>query len=220
MTNEFIREVDEEYRRDRVMQIWSRFSGVIIAVAILIVAAVGGWRYWQHVERSRAEAAALRYSEALNLDREGKASDAEKVLEDLARQDSGGYRALAKLRLASLLAQRDPAEGEKAFTALASDGELKPVLQDYARLRGAMITLDRDPAAAQAPLERLASETNPWRHSARELLGLAALKRGDFDAASKWFDAIAADRETPSGLRGRLEIYTALAAGGPVQVTQ
>jgi hypothetical protein len=49
------------------------------------------------------------------------------------------------------------------------------------------------------------------------LLGLAGLKRNDFDAAGRWFDQIAADRETPAGLRGRLEIYTALAAGGPVQ---
>jgi hypothetical protein len=69
-------------------------------------------------------------------------------------------------------------------------------------------------------LERLASPTNPWRHSARELLGLSGLKAGDYDVAGRWFDQIAADRETPQALRQRLEIYTAVVAGGPVQTTQ
>jgi hypothetical protein len=91
-------------------------------------------------------------------------------------------------------------------------------MQDLARLRGAMIRLDLpDQGSAMRDLERLSAPTNPWRHTARELLGLAALKRGDFDAAGRAFDQIATDRDTPSGLRGRLEIYTALAAGGPVQ---
>ena len=40
------------------------------------------------------------------------------------------------------------------------------------------------------------------------------------DYAGRWFDQIAADRETPASLRQRLETYTALVAGGPVQVTQ
>jgi hypothetical protein len=66
----------------------------------------------------------------------------------------------------------------------------------------------------------MATPTNPWRHSARELLGLSGLKAGDLEFAGRWFDQIAADRETPAGLRQRLEVYTALVAGGPVQVTQ
>jgi hypothetical protein len=69
-------------------------------------------------------------------------------------------------------------------------------------------------------LERLAAPTNPWRHTARELLGLAGLKRGDYEAAGRWFEQIAADRDTPAGLRSRIEIYMALVAGGPVQPTQ
>ena len=68
--------------------------------------------------------------------------------------------------------------------------------------------------------EPLAAPTKAWRHSARELLGLSGLKAGDMDYAGRWFDQIAADRETPSALRQRLAVYTALVAGGPVQATQ
>ena len=52
------------------------------------------------------------------------------------------------------------------------------------------------------------------------MLGLTALKRGEYEAAGRWFDQIAADSDTPQGLRQRLEVYEALATGGPVAVTE
>ena len=80
-----------------------------------------------------------------------------------------------------------------------------------------MLRLDTDPAAAAAALEELAVPDNAYRHSAREALGLAALRRDNYDEAGRWFDEMAADPDTPSGLRGRLEIYSALVAAGPVE---
>jgi hypothetical protein len=218
---DFIREVDEEYRRDRIMQIWKRYSAVIVGVAILLVAGVGGWRYWQHVQAQRAEAAAVRYEEALRLAREGKSQDAEGALEAIAKDAPQGYQMLSRFRLAAELGKEKPEDGAKAYDALASDSRVEPVMQDLARLRAAMLRMESpDPAAVQPALERLASPTNVWRHSARELLGLLALKRGDYDAAGRWFDQIAADRDAPQALRSRLEVYSSLVAGGPVQTTQ
>jgi hypothetical protein len=218
---DFIREVDEEYRRDRIMEVWKRYSGVIVGVIILVVAAVGGWRYWQYAERQRAEAAAVRYEDALRLARDGKSEEAERALEALAKDAPQGYQTLSRFRLAAELGRQNPEEGAKAYDALANDGSIDPLMQDLARLRAAMLRMDTaDAAAVQPALERLAAPTGVWRHTARELLGLAAMKRGDYDAAGRWFDQIAADRDTPQGLRGRLELYTSLVAGGPVQTTQ
>jgi hypothetical protein len=217
---DFIREVDEEYRRDRIMAIWKRYSGVIVGVIVLVVAGVGGWRYWQHMERQRAEAAAVRYEEAVRLAREGKGDEAEQRFAALAKEAPPGYQTLSRFRLAAEQGRQNADAGAKAYDALAADGGVEPVMQDLARLRAAMLRIDTaDPAAVQPSLERLATPTNVWRHTARELLGLSALKRGDYDAAGRWFDQIAADRDTPQGLRGRLELYTSLVAGGPVQTT-
>lgn len=219
--DQFIREVDEEYRRERIAAIWRRFGGLIVGLAILLVAAVGGWRYWQHVERGRAEAASGRYQDAVQFARDGKSAEAEKDLRALGADGPDGYRVLARIRLAAEQATADAAAGAKAFDALAADATVPGSFQDLARLRAAMIRLGTPEAeAGQKALEGIAAPTNPFRHTAREMLGLAALKRGDYEGAGRWFDAIAADRATPSGLRGRLEIYSALVAGGPVQATQ
>ena len=161
-SNEFFREVDEEYRRDRIMQIWTRHSGLIIAALVLLIAAVGGWRYWQHVERTRAEAAGSRYEEAVSLAREKKTEEAEKALEAVAKEAPGGYRLLARFRLAAELGQKNPNEGAKAYDALAADAAVNGVWQDLARLRAAMLRFDTAEASAIRPaLERLAAPTEP-----------------------------------------------------------
>ena len=219
--DEFIREVDEDYRRERLAAIWRRYSGLIVGVLVLIVAGVGGWRFYEHRELQRAEAASASYDNAVKLARDGKDADAARDLEALTKDAPAGYRLLSRFRLAAETGRQSGDAGAKAFDALAEDPAVDGSLRDLARLRAAMLRLDGGDAAAAVPaLERLSSPTNSWRHTARELLGLAALKKGDTEGASRWFDQIAQDRETPSGLRGRLEVYVALAAGGPVQVTQ
>lgn len=219
--DEFIREVDEEYRRDQVAQIWKRYNGLIIGAAALVVASVGGWRYWEHMQETRSQAAAVRYEDALRLSREDKGQEAQSNLESLMKDDSAGYALLARFRLAAELGRQNPENGASAYDSLASDGTVSPLWQDLARLRAAWLRLDTaEPTKVRPTLERLAVPTNAWRHSARELLGLSGLKAGDMDYAGRWFDQIAADRETPPALRQRLAVYTALVAGGPVQATQ
>lgn len=222
MTDEFIREVDDEYRRQRIAEIWARYGLAIVVLAVLLVGGVGGWRYWQHLESQKAEAASTRFEDAVGLARDGKGEEAEAVLRQMSADGPAGYALLARFRLAAELGQGDAEAGAKAYDALASDGVTDQAMRDLARLRAASLRLGTgDGAAGSRELEGMAVPGNPWRHTARELLGLAALKRGDFDGAGRWFDGIAADRETPTNLRGRLEIYTALAAGGPVvQTTQ
>ena len=139
---DFIREVDEEYRRDRIMAIWKRYSGVIVGVIVLVVAGVGGWRYWQHMERQRAEAAAVRYEEAVRLAREGKSDEAEQRLAALAKEAPPGYQTLSRFRLAAEQGRQNADEGAKAYDALAADGGVEPVMQDLARLRAAMLRID------------------------------------------------------------------------------
>lgn len=219
--NEFIREVNEDYRRDQVAEIWRRYSGLIIALAVLIVASVGGWRYWQHVERERAEAASEQFETANRLAKDGKGGEAEKAFEAIETGGPAGYRLLAQFRSATETAKRDSVAGAAEYDKLGSDTRLGEGLRDLARLRAALLRLDgADPATALASLQGLAAPTGAFRHTAREMLGLVALKRGEFDAAGRWFDQITADPQTPQNLRQRIEVYAALVAGGPVAVTE
>lgn len=219
MTDIF-REIEEELRRDKAADFWKRYGNVAIGAAILIVVATGGWRFWQHRELQKAEEAGARYEQALDLSREGKGEDAEKALEGLLKDTPAGYQMLARFRLAAEAGKRNAEAGAAAFDALAADASVGATLQDLARLRAATLRFDSmDAKALAAKLEPLASPTNPWRNSARELLGVAALKAGDYEAAGRWFDQIVSDREAPGGVRQRAELYLGLVRGGPVTKT-
>ncbi len=218
--NEFFREVDEEFRRDQVARFWKRWSGLLIGLALVVVAGVGGWRYWQYLEDTRAQDAAARFYEAQQQIAEGNTAQGQERLEELALEEHAGYAALARLRLAASLGAQDPVAGARAYEELAGDTTVPATMRDLARLRAALLLLDSDFDNAAATLQGLAAPANPFRHTAREALGVAALNRGDYDAAGTWFDQVAADAETPSALRDRLEIYSALVAAGPLQATQ
>lgn len=216
MTDIF-REIEEDLRRDRITRIWERHGSLIVALAAAIVLAVAGWRYWAHSRDMAAAAMGARFEQAIDLARAGKSAEAEKALEGIIADATSGYDTLARFRLAAETGKRDPRQGVAAFEAIAGDPSVSETLQGLARLRGAMLILDAaDPQDAAKRLETLAAPTNPWRHTARELLGLATLKAGDYDAAGRWFDQIAVDAETPATLRQRSQLYLALVRAGPV----
>ena len=72
----FIREVNDEIRREQAQALWDRFGPAILGLAILVVlgtAAFVGYRYW---DESRANRSGDAFSQALKLANDGKSDDA------------------------------------------------------------------------------------------------------------------------------------------------
>ena len=218
--NEFFREVDEDFRRDQVAKFWKRWGGLIVGAVVIVIVSVAGWRYWEYLETTRAQDAAARFYEAQQQIAQNNTASGQALLEELAASSRGDYVLLARFRLAAARGAQDPDAGALAYDALAEDVSVPANFRDLARLRAALLRLDTQFEIAAAQLQSLATPDSPYRHTAREALGLAALNRGDYDAAGNWFDQLAIDAETPQALRGRLEIYSALVAAGPLQPIQ
>ena len=70
-------EVDEEVRRERLEQLWTRHRFSLIALAIVVVAGVGGWRGYQWWEAKKAAEAGAQFEAALALAEQGKHEEAE-----------------------------------------------------------------------------------------------------------------------------------------------
>ncbi|GGK22774.1 tetratricopeptide repeat protein [Salinarimonas ramus] len=214
--DQFTREVDEEYRRAQMAALWKRFGSLIVSVLVVVIVGVAGYTWWEARETQRAEAASLALYEASSLSADGRTDEARAVLDGLVEEAPGATAILARLRLAALSAQTDTAAGVAAYEAIAADTSAPAVLRDLARLRAALLQIDSAPDTALPVLQSLAAGEGAFRHTAREQLGLAALDRGDYDAAGEWFDQIAVDPQTPGALRQRLAIYSALVAAGPL----
>jgi hypothetical protein len=219
MSDNFLREIDEEVRRDKAADLWKKYGNLVIVLLALLVVAVGGWRFWQYRQEQAAHAVSARLEESLKASRENRGEDAEKTLTDLAKEGSDGYRLVASFRLAAEAARREPADGARAFDALANDATVEQVFRDLARIRSNLLKVDSVPyAEIRAAVEPLAAPAGTWRHTAREILGLSALKGGNLDEAGRWFDQIVVDPQAPQGLRQRADLYLGLVKAGAVEI--
>ena len=209
--SEFYDEVDEEVRREQLKKLWDKYSIYIIAAALLIIAAVAGWRGYQYVEAKKAAVASAAFNHAIELSEQGKHQEAEKAFADLVAKAPYGYRLLSRFRLAGEVATHDPKAAAKMFDDLAADSSIGAEQQDLARIRAAGLLVDS--ATYPEMKQRLEPETVPeaaFRNSARELLALSAYRANDTSAARVWTEQILADTDTPPSLRSRAQALQAL----------
>jgi hypothetical protein len=209
--SELFSEVDEEVRRDQLKKLWERYSIYIVAGALLIIAAVGGWRGYQYLEAKKAAEAGAAFDKAIELAEQNKHAEAETAFTELAAKAPSGYRMLARLRAAAEAANRDPKAAAKLYDEIAADRSVGTPEQDLAKIRAAGLLLET--ASYPNLLQRLEAATAPgatFRHTARELLALSAWRANDAGAARQWLDLIANDGETPPSLRSRAEALQAL----------
>lgn len=205
-------EIDEEVRREQFRKLWERYGYLIIAVAVLFVLGVGGWQGYQYWRDKQAAQFGAQFTAAAELAEKGKHAEAEKAFAEIAQKGTTGYRVLAKLREAGEIEQRDPKAATAAYDDIAKDSSAGQPLQDFAAVRAGMLMVDKAPLAeVDQRLAPLATGSGPFRHSAREMLAVAAWKANDFVAMRKWVKMVHDDPDTPPDLRQRVDILTALA---------
>ena len=201
----FYREVDEELRKEQMASAWKRYGWLMVGGFVLLIAAIGGFIYWQQ----RQEARQGEYGEQLTgLFDDIQANNTKGVgpkLDAIAAEGGPGYRAAALLSKADVAIQegRD-AEALAAFKAVAGDEEIARPYRDLALVRQTALEFDAlPPATVVTRLQPLAVAGNPWFGSAGEMVALAHLKANQPRLAAPIFAAMAKDEAVPPSIRSR-----------------
>jgi hypothetical protein len=208
------REIDEELRREQLLKLWDKYGTFILGAVLLVIVGVGGWKYYEGRVQQASEAASTQFLVALSEFGAKRSEEAQKSLQDLVANAPPGYAALARLRLAA----NDGAQGSTldavaAYDRIARDEAVDPILQDFARLQIAMLKFDTITfPELRNQLSPLANDRNPWRFSARELLGMGAARGGaEFaEEARGHFQRLLKDRSAPPGVAERARVMLAL----------
>jgi hypothetical protein len=211
----FIREVNEEYRQDQAKALFDKYGFWAIGVAIIVIIAVVGWRGYAYWQSKEAAASGDAFSKALILADQGKTDEAIKALDALEKSGHGAYPVLARMRVATALADKGDYKGAVAgFDQVAGNKSVAQSVRDIASLRAAYLLVDHGSYSDVAKrAEALTDDTNPLRFSAREALGLAAWKDGKSADALKLFDEISGDPTAPAGARQRADLMAELIRG-------
>lgn len=204
MSDELFREVDEEVRQEQYLQLWKKYGIYIAGAVFLVVAATVAYVAWRdHQESVRAaDGERLLSAIAVSADKPDEALD---QFTKLAADGTAGYRLLARLREAAVLAEKGDARGAvKVYDGVAADTEQDQMYRDLAKVLAVahgMSTMNR--SEIETRLKPVAVDGNPWRYSARELIATAIMAAGDTAAARDAFQKLVDDANAPAGVRAR-----------------
>lgn len=219
--SEFLREVDEDYRRDQLVKLWRQFGPWVIGAAILTVVAVGATKYWDsHVASIRQENAQL-YGDAISAAEASRTAEAHAIFNELQTGKAEGYAILARLNQARLeMTAGDVQAAVSAYDAIAGDENAPKELRDLATLLSTtaqLETLSSD--AVQERLTLIAQPEQPWAALANEAMGMAFLRESRMDQAREIFSLLSIDPTIPQGVKARASNIMTLLGPALVQDT-
>ncbi|NJC32625.1 hypothetical protein GGR88_000099 [Sphingomonas jejuensis] len=213
----FLREVDEELRRDNVTNFWRRYGLLVAAAVVLGLAALAGWMIWQQRQAAAAGREGEALAQAIDSLSKNNAAGARASLDALATSETPGYRAVAKLAQADVALQSGNRAGAaQIYQSVATDAGIGQPFRDVALVRATAAEFDRlPPATVIQRLRPLAQPGNPWFGSAGEMVAMAELAQGNGAAAARLFTAIANDAAVPQSIRSRaVQMAAVVDAGG------
>ena len=201
----FVREVDEELRKERLNSFVSRYGWALAAAFVLLVGAIGGFLWWQQRQVEQAGAQAEQLLNALDMMESGNRNGAATVFNQLAESDSDGYRAAALFARANsqIAAEQVPA-AIATLRTIADDEGLDEAYRQAALVRQTVLEFDAlQPQVVIQRLGPLARPGQPWFGTAGELVAVAHLKMGRPNLAGPLFAAIGRDQNVPPSIRTR-----------------
>jgi len=205
-TNEtFLREVDENLRRDQMRDFFRENGTWLIAAVVLFLAASGGIIWWKQYQVQVHEEQVEKLAQVYKDVGSGSIGQAPQQLDELSSSGSKAVRASAQFaRAAVALQQGDTKLATTTYTAIAHDDGLPEPYRHAALIRQTALQFDQlKPAEIISRLSPLAKPGEPWFGTAGEMTALAMMKQGNNRQAAELFAAIARDQTVPETVRAR-----------------
>ncbi|MEM7696266.1 MAG: tetratricopeptide repeat protein [Pseudomonadota bacterium] len=211
--SDIFQEVEEDLRRERMKNLWSRYGFVVIGAAVLVVVIVAGYRGYEAWQTGNEREIGTELAEAIRSAETTQTEASAEALQALAADAPGGIAMLAQFRAATTFAESgSPNAAIDLLRTIVRNDAVDPLYRDLARIRLAHVLLDTGAfRVGQSTVASLAEDTsNAFSASAQEVMGLAAYGAGDIAAARRWFTTVEQGATTPPGLRARARFMLSL----------
>ena len=153
----------------------------LVVIVVIMVAALTGWRYWQHYQNSALQQAALSWQQTSDALSAGKAG-AVLAAEQFAASNKNYYGLLASLHLARYFVDHREFDSAEQQLRRASGQTEESNLLSLIRLRLARVQLQqKKPDEALKTLS--AADQAGWEAMAQGIRGDALLSQGNTDGA-------------------------------------
>jgi hypothetical protein len=226
---DFIHEVNEDVRADKLLKLWRQYSNYFYAFVIAVLVAVGGTSLYKNYRLNQSMAMSDQYSQALELLVKHKYDEGLKALEALeasATQSTIGYAVMAKLQRASFFLNQQketdkPSEDAlKIYWEISSNTKFPSIYQNIGTYLTAFHSLGQTYESINKEellkrLKKMSEKNTTYRLLALELLAHYYSLDGKAAEARKACESVLSDANDPDSSVG--ERCTALMETLPQQ---
>tara|TARA_B100000989_G_scaffold297554_1_gene283643 strand:+ start:968 stop:1612 length:645 start_codon:yes stop_codon:yes gene_type:complete len=203
MSEEFIREVDEELQDEKYAKIWKKIGPYVISLAIGIVLFTSGVVFWNNFTEDKKQKLGDDFTAAVELIKEEDFDTALIALERITDKASDGYVTMAKMKKASILIQKKQIlRGLEIYEDLEKTA-FDQSFKDMSTILFVLNAIDHRPSEILLnKIERLTTNSS-WKFSALELKGFILLKEKKLSESKKTFNTIIEMGNAPTTLASR-----------------
>ena len=175
--------ITEQEQIETLKKWWVKNGTSLLLTLSVLIAALGGYRYWQNTVYQGALSASVEYTKMMDLMQQDKTAEAAAVGDQIIQQSSGTpYAALAALAVAKIQVEKNEMTSARSHLIWVVDHSDSPELRDMAQLRLARVYFaEKNYDQALATLAHIRSAD--FLHVAAEVKGDVYVAQGDKDKA-------------------------------------
>ena len=203
MTDEFIREVDEDVKEEKRLKLWKKFFPYVVSISLGIVLFTSGFVFWEGYSNDQRQKLGDDFTAAVVLAGEDDLDASLIALDRIVDKGSDGYVTMAKMKKASILIEQGRIdEGLKIYKDLEQNA-VDQSFRDIATILYVLNSLNNeskdDLLKKIIPLEN----SEIWKSSALELKGYIYLRNNEIAKAIEAFETISKLPSKPGDLSQR-----------------
>ena len=194
--SDILRQVDEELRQDRLLNLWRRYRIYLICGLILLIGSVIGFQINKSVNQSFYEGEVEKYIGTSDL------VDFNETIENLSKIDNSNQlliSGIAQIKIAILLMENGKIrESKEKLLEIINDGKANAILTDLAIYFYLMSSLNDIPMdEINAYLSNNKLENSSFKYLFKETIAIKNLLSGNIKLSKEKFNELVNDENTP-----------------------
>ncbi len=197
--SDILRQVDEELRQDRLLNLWRRYRIYIIGGLILLIGSVLGYQLNKGINQSFYEDEVEKYLSTTDL------VDFNQTIENLGKIENSNQlliSGIAQIKIATLLMENGKMQESKAkLLEIMNEGKVDTVLTDlaiYFYLMSSLNDISMDELNKYLTSDKL--EESTYKYLFKETIAIKNLLVGNIKISKENFNELISDEDTPKDI--------------------
>ena len=203
MSEEFIKEVDEDLKEEKRVKLWKKLLPYVLGFSFGIILITSSFVFWEAHTKKTNQNLGDDFTAAVDLANENDIDAALLALDRIVDKGSDGYATIAKMKKASLLIDKGKFdEGLSIYLDLEKNA-VDQSFRDIATILYVLNSMDKIDSEVLLRKIQPLENSKVWQSSALELKAFIYLKDKKNESAKEVFESILNLKSSPSSLSTR-----------------